>query len=236
MFNNFDTYTIKARVTPIFIVLFPIILISTLIVPEARILQAITGSTLSTLALSFLGAQFSRDRGKAKETELWRSWGGAPTTQILRHKNTEYNPIRRLRIHKNLQAMLTDLTIPSPEIESENPEKADQIYEACVRHLITRTRDIKKYPLVFKENINYGFLRNLWGLKPYGILISLIGMIISLIYLRFEWLSSNQISYDLVIVLLISLCLLFLWTFWVKPERVKIAAIAYAERLLECCE
>lgn len=236
MIDRFDNYTVRARVAPIFLVLFPLILISTVTAPKVQIFQAISGSLLLTLALSLLGAQFSRDRGKIKEAELWRSWGGAPTTQILRHRNTDFNPIRRSRIHNNLQEMLPDIQLPTPDQEKEYPEQADQIYEACIRHLISRTRDIKKYPLVFKENINYGFLRNLWGLKPYGISISIIGMIVLFLYIRIEWINSYIISYQLIVVTLINLSILYLWIFWLKPERVKIAAVAYSERLVECCE
>lgn len=230
-----DTYTLKARVSPMFIVLFPFILLSALISPKTDTLQVVTGSALFTIAFSILAAQFSRDSGKSKERNLWNSWGGAPTIQLLRHSNSEINPIKRSRIHNKLQEILPELKMPSPKEEGENPQKADEIYEVCIGHLRTKTRDIKKYPLIFKENINYGFLRNLWGLKKYGILISLMGSLVSL-YITFMRLKDSLISYESVVVLLINVGLFFFWIFWVNPKRVKLAAYAYAERLLEYCE
>jgi len=236
MSNYFDSYTIQARVAPIFIVIFPLIIIFATIAPKALAFQTIAGSTIVSMAFSFLGAQFSRDLGKTKELKLWQDWGGAPTTQILRHRNIEYNSIRRDLIYNKLQPMIPEVVLPSPEFEKENPEKADQIYETFVRHLIIKTRDKKEYPLVFKENVNYGFLRNLWGLKAYGITISLIGIIISSVYAGFEWLTYKSVLTDFLIVFMLSSCYLLMWIFWMKPKRIKVAAFAYAERLFECCE
>lgn len=236
MFKFWDTYTVKARIAPLIITLFPLILISAIITPIGYLLGTITGSTVAVLSLSVLGAQFSRDRGKRKEKELWKSWGGAPTTSFLRLNNPESNQVRCLQIHKNLQVMLPDLKMPTPEEEKENPQKADEIYEAFVLHLKAKTRDTKKFSLVFKENINYGFLRNLWGLKPYGIAIASIGVVVSFAYLVWKYVYIKNISYEIMVIAIINLTLLLFWIIWVQPKRIKIAAIAYAERLFECCE
>lgn len=34
------------------------------------------------------------------------------------------------------------------------------------------TPDHRKFPLVIEENINYGFRRTFWGMKPYGLTIA----------------------------------------------------------------
>lgn len=236
MLKFFDTYTIKARIAPVFIVLFPMILIASTIGLNTNFLKSISGSTLIALSLSILGAQFSRDRGKKKEKELWKSWGGAPTTDILRYRNTDNNQVRCLQLHKKLQTMFPELSLPSREEELNNPEKADEIYEACTRSLIVKTRDTKKFPLVFKENVNYGFLRNLWGMRAYGIFLSLIGLAIAAAYFAFALNTEKTVSYEFAATALLNLTLLLIWIFWVTSERIKVAAIAYAERLYECCE
>ena len=42
------------------------------------------------------------------------------------------------------------------------------------------TRDTSRFPLVFAENANYGFRRNLWGLRP-------IGTGVAVVLLLFSW-------------------------------------------------
>src|SRR5271165_4313391 len=51
---------------------------------------------------------------------------------------------------------------------------ADQVYQSGVRWLLNHTRpaDNKKFDLLFRENVAYGFRRNALGTKPIGILIS----------------------------------------------------------------
>lgn len=140
-----------------------------------------------------------------------------------------------MRYHRIFQKFIPDINVPTMEQEMSDPLKADQVYDACIRFLIGKTRDIKKFSLVYKENINYGFLRNLWGLKPLGIFLSLISLINCGYFLWVEW-SNKKILPETIILTLIVLCISVLWITWVRPAIVKIAAEAYAERLLECCE
>jgi hypothetical protein len=112
------------------------------------------------------------------------------------------------------------------------PRHADNTYDTCVRWLLEQTRDQKKFSLVFEENCNYGFRRNLWGMKPMGILLSTIGIIFGsaavVIHVQAHTVVS-PISYG---GLACTLALLIFWTVWCSPGWVKLAADAYAERLL----
>lgn len=200
------------------------------------------GRPLNYLVLAFIScvfvfiAQFGRHGGKTKQEELWDSWGGPPTTRFLRHSNPEFNRFRRSRCHKNLQMMFPDQALPTAEEEKNNPELADQVYEAYTRYLIGRTKDRVQYPLIHAENINYGFLRNLWGLKPYGLFLSISGLCGWAFHSLYQWCKHGSISYCSLTAIAFHLVLLFLWIFWINPGKVKVAAEAYAERLLEYCE
>ena len=44
-------------------------------------------------------------------------------------------------------------------------EEADEIYRSWSNYLRTNVRDIEKYNLLFAELINYGFRRNVYGMK-----------------------------------------------------------------------
>jgi hypothetical protein len=93
------------------------------------------------------------------------------------------------------------------------------------------TRDKQQYPLVFEENVSYGFRRNVWGLKPFGIAIAAIGTAGAAVNL-FRFHEGTQLGLAIACTIVSALLLLF-WLCWVNPGWVRIPAKAYAERLLE---
>ena len=234
--GHFDSYTWYARVTPVFIVLLPLGIGATVWFPGEDIIAKVGTVTLAPFVLAALAAQFGRRWGKEKEERLWQSWDGAPTTRFLRHRDTTFNPIIRARYHKKLRELLPDCVVPTPEIEEQNPQAADQVYEACTRYLITQTRNKEQFPLVYKENIYYGFLRNLWGMKLLGITLALAGLAACGIQVWRVWEKPERISVELAAGSFICLVLCVVWQFWISPNSIRIAANAYAERLLETCD
>lgn len=234
--RGFDLYTWYARFTPAVIVLLPAVIAVWLWFPNIAIIERLTAAGLISTILSILLAQIGRDLGVKKEAKLWEQWGGAPTTQILRHRNSAFNAALRSRYHSKLRALLPDIALPTAEEEAQDPHRADDIYGMCVKFLISQTRDQKRFRLVFKENASYGFRRNLWGMKPSGIPIALIALISSVARLWIEWQRTGVIMANTSAGVLIILAFLLLWVTWVVPSWVQILANAYAERLLETCE
>jgi len=114
--------------------------------------------------------------------------------------------------------------------ETQDPARADRVYESCVHFLLERTRDHKQFPLVVAENVNYGFRRNVWALKPFGIVSATIGMVscATCFLLRLHE-GAGSIA---AIGFLISLALFLLWVFVFKPDWVRSVAYSYAGRLL----
>ncbi len=233
---NFDAYTWRARIIPVFVVIFPLALTVSLWAPGLALIGRLAGMFLVPFGVAMLMSQIGRDLGKRREPGLWGKWGGAPTTQLLRHRNDKVNPVIRERYHKRLAALQPDIRLPTAEEEAGDAARADHTYEACVRDLITRARDRKQFPLLFGENVNYGFRRNLWGMKPFGALFSLAGLAACALYFWLYWESFRLFSAEAAAGGAINLALLLFWLFWVTPSWVRIAGDAYAERLLETCE
>ena len=132
----------------------------------AGVLRAsIAGTLLGLLALPvlYLAGHLARDAGKRIEPGLWESWGGAPTTQLLRHQGPS-SPPRLQALHQAVRDKL-GRQLPSEEFEVENPDAADESYEDAVVVLRARTRDQTEFPLIAAENANYGFRRNALGLR-----------------------------------------------------------------------
>lgn len=234
--TKFDSYTWRARIVPAFLAFLPLAIAVFLWIPSIELIGRLAGIVLGPLGIAMLMAQVGRDRGYKKQRHLWRQWGGAPTTQLLRHRNLEANPILRERYHRKLKELQPDLDIPTIEEEEQDPQKADHIYEACTRHLITRTRDRMQFPLIFHENVNYGFRRNLWGLKLFGTLFALAGLAACSLNLWLNWEWTQRIDREAAVSGTFNLVLLLFWIFWITPDWVRIAADAYAARLLETCE
>ena len=115
--------------------------------------------------LSFLASQVGADFGKRLEKELWKKWSGPPTTRFLRHRNSEYNAISRELVHAKLKGF--GLHVPTEREEKKDNIAADSHWEACTGELIRRTRNKRQYPLVFEGLVEYGYRRNLLGLRPF---------------------------------------------------------------------
>jgi hypothetical protein len=266
--KNFDEYTRKARLAPALFVTLPIFLAAISFFPDQISLTIIPSLLVCFGVMRFL-SQIARDRGKAIEADLYESWGGTPTTNLLRHRSNQ-NKLELDVIHNKLHE-LTGQKIPSIDEENAAPDIADQTYEVCIKSLIAKTRDRNQFSLLFEENCTYGFRRNLLGLKIAGIIISALSMILvsikfaytigffnapkvpqentwlqSLVGQKVEKYQSNflqdlgNLNYtDVPPLVYVSLFIdvFFLLGFWyINKSWVKIAADAYAVRLIESCK
>jgi hypothetical protein len=231
--NIFDHYSFRARLQPALLTLLP----------AAVGLFAWTGpgvkweSALWTLFGTAGGTYFlaiiARNSGKRIEPGLWQSWGGAPTTQMLRHAGPA-NPVMRERWHKTLSKLLCK-SFPTTQEEAANPASADDFYNAAVKLQIGKTRDTKKYHLLFKENMQYGFCRNLYAMKPTGIILAIFGFMAS-IAAALWFIHNGNPKIAPWVCSAINLLFLFWWLFVIKSDWVKVPALAYAERLFESTE
>lgn len=234
-FNISDPYTRRARLQPGLLVALPLALAVLAWSPAGLTGWGVLWSVLVWSGATALLTQVARDRGKRKEPELFRQWGGKPTTVLLRHRDSS-NPVLLDHRHAKLRELVPSRQLPTAEEESIDPTKADQIYEACTLRLIERTRDKKTFPLVFEENCNYGFRRNLWGMKPVGILTAALGTGSVAVLIALHFLKGTALQPLSYVGGVINLILLVGWITWFTPAWVRIAAEAYAERLLAACD
>lgn len=235
--KTLDTYTLKAQLAPMAVVVIPVWLLVFAFAPgQLNAWQTALGAALPALGIPILLSQIGRDQGKKKEPTLFRKWGGAPTTRILRHRDTSLDGQTLQRYHAKLAFLVPNVTVPSAQSEGADNEAADRVYESLTRYLREKTRDHSAFSMVFQENMNYGFRRNLWGMKKAGIALALLGTggCLAIAILRFMGQGSNwQVAGGLVLV---NALLLSLWLLRFTPNWVKVAGDAYAERLLGATE
>jgi hypothetical protein len=230
-----DAYSIRARWAPVFLVAFPPLTLCIALIPGLQAWHKLW-PLLSAAGIVILVDQLGRDGGKRLQPALWASWGGAPTTTALRHRDAP-NPVLLARQHERIAAIVGH-ALPTADEERADPAAADHVYQAAIAVLIARTRGRRtEYPLIFAENCNYGFRRNMLGLRPWGKLLAAAAGVLALAAISAGLAGLVNVPLALAgAVLVASAAAAMLWWRVVTPNWVQPVACAYAERLLEAAE
>lgn len=228
-----DSYVIRARIWPALIAGAPAIFLAFSLVPLDWKNWETVGGLAIALGLLAILEHFGRERGFRLQPDLFKAWDGAPTTRMLRYRDSSLNSFTKKRYREKLATLVPIDVMPTWERESEDPGTADAIYESCGQYLRAKTRKKDDYPLVFAKNVEYGFRRNCLGLRTPAIWLG-SGCLLTTLILAVSGAASLR-----VIVLLSGIldCLLVLWwTKTVSVDWVRSAADAYAEALLAACD
>lgn len=235
--NSFSEYELKARIFPASLTILPFVITILLWFPELINLESsLTILAILIISLFFLG-KLAREGGGKIQSKLIQKWGGLPATLHLSHLNNTIDIETKKRYHDYLQKNIKGLKLPSRNEEIENPKSSQDKYESAVKWLLENTRDTKKFPLLYQDNINYGYSRNMLGIKPLGVIISIFSLILnfySLYSLNYE--SITEVTIRIIISIIISSFFIIIWIFFVNEKWVKSTAEAYARTLLSTCE
>ncbi|MED3656055.1 hypothetical protein P4489_17410 [Heyndrickxia sporothermodurans] len=189
------------------------------------------------MIILFFIAKFCRELGVKKQIKLLEEWGGFPTLTMLRNRDNSIDSATKKRYHHFLKKNVKGIVIPNLQEELRKPDFYDQQYNSAVKWLLEKTRDKHKYYLLFQDNINYGFSRNMLGVKPIGIIISILAIIINIFGVSQNYnLNWNELPLKIWLTFLIDIIFLFLWVFFVTKNWVNNTAVAYARTLLASCE
>jgi hypothetical protein len=228
-----DTYDRKARLYPCLLLIAPVIaLIVAAVSAKYSALQAIAAGAVSCGG-AFLLTQLARDAGKNLEAKLFEEWGGLPSNVIFRHSDSRFDAITKTRYHRAMASLVKQAKPPTHDQERQDPYAADGVYAAWSNYLRTHTRDQKRFALLFKENINYGYRRNVVGLRPLGILLSTLTLGIAAITVSVMYGRTGEVDQVMAGAALFSLVLLVLWVFRFTRSWIRVPADAYAYRLIE---
>jgi hypothetical protein len=228
---GFDAYDRGARLAPAYLVFAPAAVFVVAASLGAPAWWSKLGGILVACGGPMLAVEWGRAAGRRKQAALFDRWGGSPTTQLLQFARggSEATVVQR---HGAVQRA-TGIPLPSAGEEAADPAGATAAYENAVRVLRELTRD-KTFSLVLRENISYGFRRNLWGRKPFGLTISGAAVAAGVVLIILDLLGRSVVSVSAsVIGGGFGVIALAGWIIVVTPDWVRAAGDAYAERLID---
>lgn len=232
-----DPYNRKARLQPALFTFLPTLVGALLLVPAVETVWITTTGLVVYCGGAMWLTQFGRERGKALEPTLYLDWGGKPSVAMLRHRDGRLPRPLKERYKAFLAQSVPGLRLPSADEEVESPGDADDAYESANAWLLSQTRDRQRFKLLFEENVNYGFRRNLWALKPVALAMDAVIFAAIAAFFAVQWAGSISETLNLIEPLFWIACLLTaahgLWFgLLVRRNWVRMPAEAYARHLL----
>jgi hypothetical protein len=229
-----DEYDRKARMLPGLLALAPIVVVGVALGLRSSPIVTLLLGSLSSIGGPVVLAAFVRQHGQALQDQLWPRWGGPPTTTHLWLGNATTDAVRAGRRRHVEQA--TGVTLPTAEDEAADQAAARGRYEDAVRQLITLMRNKKRFPLTFKENVNYGYWRNLLALRPLALPLSALclGVLVAVAVTGLIRGFPPSIGLEeMMIGAIADLALVCFWTWYPNELSTHRAANTFAERILD---
>lgn len=236
VFKFFDAYSIRARLFPAIIAAAPALAALTLLISWSTFGLSNAIASLGILVLLFAIADFSRARGRAIETKLYERYNGIPSITMFRRNDDTINSGSKDR-YRTFLAEKLGVAVPSAEDERNHQLVADEFYSQCGVWLRQSTRNTKEFPLLFGENVTYGFRRNLLGVKALALCLNATVVAICVIVLwRTSWDISSQLGSKATVVLVVAAAHAAYMLIAVNYDAVWDASRAYGRELILSCE
>lgn len=108
--------------------------------------------------------QFARARGRRIEEILWKSWGGPPSTRWLRPWDQTCSDQQKMKWRGAIKR-LTGLSLSASVPEGGSQEDVDRLNTDATRQLRYVLRDNPEATILATHNEDYGFARNLCGVR-----------------------------------------------------------------------
>lgn len=150
-------------------------------------------------------------------------------------------PTTRSTRYRRYRAFLSSkLNQPAPTEQEEKDDfkAADVFYARCGAWLRENTRSAKKFPVLFAENVTYGYRRNLLGLKWPALAANLVLLLLCAFLLHKKEMidTGDETTIALLIVVALAVVHSLFMAFGVTCAAVTEASRTYARQLILSCE
>ncbi|MHC2251079.1 hypothetical protein ACVILK_000771 [Bradyrhizobium embrapense] len=237
MLKNLDAYTLKARYYPALLATIPGLAALAILISWSKFgLTTIIGSAAIPV-LVFAAADIARRLGKRTEQRIYNEIGGKPSVTMLRYTDNTFDAGSKAQYRTLLESKINQ-PAPTEAQEHGNITAGDAFYERGGAWLRENTRDVKKFSVLFAENITYGFRRNLFGLKWPALLLNLGLVLIStfFLYKKLPLDTDDDTTLRLLVVFALAIIHSVYMAFGVSKQSVVDASRIYARQLILSCE
>jgi hypothetical protein len=232
VFKFLDAYSLRARLFPAILAVAPALAALALLISWEKVALSNTIATAGLLVLVFALADFARKLGVFVEPKIYEEMGGKPSITMFRRSDTTIEDPTKDR-YRTFLARKINQPVPTVQQEADDQSFADTFYETCGTWLRGHTRDAKKFPLLFGENVGYGFRRNQFGLKWVALAANVVVVAICAGVLWHRGaLDMNDVTMRTVLVLVVAAVHAAYFAFGVTKEGVKAAARKYGRELI----
>lgn len=231
---GFDVYSVRARIAPAVLTAAPVIALGITALPLLPGAQKLW--SLVAVGLTSYAALTARAAGNRIQPSLYQAWGGTPTTSRLRFRGNGSKAEVKRR-HADVERVL-GLASPLPNADDEqaDADAADREYDAAIKRLFGTVRKHETHRLLQIENRNYGFSRNLLGLKPLGLKIAWLTIGLCVVAaVAIAIMGHPRDGLPLAFPAAVALVALGLWR-QVDMDFPRPSADAYADRLIEALD
>lgn len=235
-FSAFDTYALRARLFPAIIAAAPAFAALALFISWESFGLSQVVSSIALVVLTYAIADTARARGRAIEGILHAERGGLPSITLFRRSDPTINSGSKDRYRTFLGRVL-GVDVPTEAQEQADQSSADDFYAQCGVWLRQHTRDHRRFPLLFGENITYGFRRNLLGVKTFALGLNFLVVACSIFLLwQTGWRFDTGWGSRVVVVLLVAVAHAGFMLLAVNHQAVWDASRAYGRELILSCE
>lgn len=215
-----DPYNIRARLSPSIILLGPIAL--TLFFCFESLYNAASSTVFLLILLALTNYIPILQRRLSKRNTLPDNYAA----KLLHCDNTEIDKVSKKRYYEKLASL--DQTFSA----FKTPSDTEEFRDCCKSAVIYLRNNTRGNNLVYEENINCGFCKNMLIDKPIGITINLALAIFILLY---SWIPSREItaiSHKNWFSICFNLCFVIFWIFGINKKMLEESAKRYAYTLI----
>jgi len=215
----FDDYEIKARLIPGIISCLPFVFLG-LTVPKEWYskVSLLLGESLIFIAFSKTIMGFVQAAGNKYQDRIKQEWKGLPSTRFLRENDQKYSIDFK---YKFAAAAKRKLNI---DTDIHDNQSIDTVFSAIRTYLHKYAKD-DKWQIY---NMEYGFHRNLCGLRPWLIISHLTALLIYLVLVYFKLTTPSPAMF----LLWAAIFMLFLLISFTSPNSCKTNAEHYADKAI----
>ena len=225
-----DAYDRQARLYPAAAVAAPATLLALMLFSLPKWWSGLIGFIVAG-GLHLIIVQIVRDLGTEQQPNLFKMWGGTPTTVRLRWASAANTTLHQRR-HDDVAAG-TGVTLPTAEQEVADPAAADEAYETAATVLREKTRNADEHGMVKTEVTHYGFRRNLYGCRPFGVAVAAVCALAEVVLALLGSRNIVETNVPLMVVAAVASGIwLAGWVLVITPTFVRRSADRYADSLI----